>query len=196
MDVTELVVPDAAAWRTWLAENHATSPGVWLLLRKKRADVPAPSYDEALDEVLCFGWIDSQMRPRDATTFWQRMTPRRPRSPWSARNVAHVQRLETQGRMHDAGREQVRAAQADGRWDRAYGATATTPVADDLATAIAAEPRAQAMFDRLTASNRTAVVYRVEEVVRPATRARRIAEVVAMLARGETFYPQQDNRPV
>ena len=150
----ELLLPDAAAWRAWLADNHASSPGVWLVLHKKGGTATTLTYAEALDEALCFGWIDGQSRPRDGESWFQRMTPRRPRSVWSARNVGHVARLEEEGRMREAGRAQVRAAQADGRWDIAYGGSASATVPDDLAAAIAAEPRAQAWFDVLTSTNR------------------------------------------
>ncbi|GGC06741.1 YdeI/OmpD-associated family protein [Cellulomonas carbonis] len=188
----ELVVPDAAAWRTWLEENHATSDGVWLVLsRRKSTATTALTYAEALDEALCFGWIDSQVRRRDETSGSQRFTPRRSRSPWSARNVGIVARLEAEGRMTEAGRAEVRRAQDDGRWDRAYGGPATLAVPDDLTAALDAEPRARRMFDVLTSQNRFAVVYRVEEAVRPETRARRIAQHVEMLARGETPFPQK-----
>lgn len=190
-DVPELLLPDATAWRTWLEENHATSDGVWLILTKKGGTRTSLTYAEALDEALCFGWIDGQGRRRDDETVFQRMTPRRARSVWSARNVGHVARLEAEGRMRDAGRAQVRAAQADGRWDNAYGGSATVDVPDDLAAAIAAEPAAQAWFDVLTSTNRFALIYRVTQVKRPETRTRKIAEAVAALSRGETPYPQK-----
>lgn len=190
-DLPELLLPDAAAWRAWLAEHHATSPGAWLVLRKRGGDIAAPTYAEALDEALCFGWIDSQMHSRDAGSTSQRMTPRRPRSPWSARNVGHVERLEREGRMHDAGRAQVRAAQADGRWEAAYGGPADAVVPDDLAAALSAEPAAQVWFDVLTSTNRYAILYRIGAVKRPETRARWIAEFVQALADGQTPYPQK-----
>lgn len=186
-----LHLPDAAAWRAWLTEHHATSPGVWLVLRKKAGRVPAPSYAEALDEALCFGWIDGQMLRRDDDTTLQRWTPRRARSPWSARNVGHIERLEAEGRMTDAGRAEVERAKADGRWDAAYGGQATAEIPADLAAAIAANPDAQAWFDVLTGTNRFALYYRVTEARRPETRARRIANLVEGLARGEPPFPQK-----
>ncbi|GAA1647665.1 YdeI/OmpD-associated family protein [Georgenia ruanii] len=187
----ELLVPDAAAWRAWLAEHHATSPGVWLVLHKKGGNTTALTYDAALDEALCFGWIDGQVATRDGESYRQRMTPRRPRSRWSARNVDHAARLEREGRMHEAGRAQVRAAQADGRWEQAYGSSTTAAVPEDLAAALAADPEAQAMFDVLTSTNRFALIYRVTSVRRPETRARKIAAMVADLARGVTPHPQK-----
>jgi uncharacterized protein YdeI (YjbR/CyaY-like superfamily) len=120
IELAELLVPDAATWRAWLLEHHSSSPGVWLVLHKKGGATTALTYELAVQEALCFGWIDGQARSRDAESSLQRMTPRRPRSPWSARNVERVARLEREGRMHDAGRAQVRAAQEDGRWQRAH----------------------------------------------------------------------------
>lgn len=191
-DHPELVLPDAPAWRAWLEENHATSDGVWLALaRGGSTATTALTYLAALDEALCFGWIDSQARRRDETSTSQHMTPRRARSPWSARNVGFVARLEEEGRMTEAGRAEVRRAQEDGRWARAYAGPATAVVPDDLAAALDAEPRARAMFDVLTSTNRFAIIYRVDGAVRPETRARRIAQLVAMLARGETLHPQK-----
>jgi uncharacterized protein YdeI (YjbR/CyaY-like superfamily) len=190
-DLEELLVPDAAAWRTWLEENHGTSPGVWLVLHKKGGTVTGLDYPAALDEALCFGWIDGQLRRRDGESSFQRWTPRRPRSVWSARNVGHVARLEEAGKMTDAGRAAVAAAKADGRWEAAYGGQADVEVPPDLAAAIAANPAAQEMFDVLTKTNLFALVFRTNTAKQAATRERRIAEFVDMLARGETPYPQK-----
>ena len=190
-DLPVLHVPDAAAWRAWLAENHATSTGVWLVQRKKSGQVPAPRREEALDEALCFGWIDGQARRRDDDTSLQRWTPRRRRSPWSARNVGIVARLEAEGRMTDAGRAEVERAKADGRWDAAYGGQADAELPADLLMAIAENPEAQAWFGVLTGANRFALYFRVTQAKRPETRARRIADIVDKLARGEPPYPQK-----
>ena len=190
-DLEELLVPDAAAWRAWLEEHHKTSPGVWLVLHKKGGTVTNLDYPAALDEALCFGWIDGQLRRRDGESSFQRMTPRRPRSVWSARNVGHIARLEEAGKMTDAGRAAVEAAKADGRWDAAYGGQADLEIPADLAAAIAVNPAAQAMFEVLTKTNLFALVYRTNSAKQAATRERRIAGFVDMLARGETPYPQK-----
>jgi uncharacterized protein YdeI (YjbR/CyaY-like superfamily) len=190
-ELPELLLPDAAAWRAWLAEHHAQPTGVWLVLHRKGGDVTALTYTDAVDEALCFGWIDGQARRRDEASTFQRMTPRRPRSAWSAVNVERVARLEREGRMHDAGRAQVAAAQADGRWEAAYRGPATIEVPDDLAAALDAVPAARAWFDALTSGNRFAVLLRVGQAKRPETRARRIATFVDDLAHGRTPYPQK-----
>ncbi|MFI7059783.1 YdeI family protein [Kribbella sp. NPDC050124] len=189
---TELVLADANAWHEWLTEHHEVNDGIWLVLAKKNVTTPTSlSYDQALDEALCHGWIDGQRKARDEHTFKQRFTPRRARSLWSKRNVTIVERLERAGRMVAAGRDQVERAKADGRWERAYVGSSELQVPADLAEALAAAPRARAMFDILTSSNRFAVVYRVTSPKRAETRARRIAQVVEQLQRGETIYPQK-----
>jgi uncharacterized protein YdeI (YjbR/CyaY-like superfamily) len=192
-ELAELLVPDAGAWRAWLDQHHGESPGVLLVLAKKGTTDPTGlSYDQALEEAICYGWIDGQVRRRDGATYWQRFTPRRARSPWSKRNVAHAERLTAEGRMHPAGAAAVEAARADGRWEAAYAGPASITVPDDLAVALAAEPAAQAAFARLNGQNRYAILYRLGTAKREETRARRIAQFVAMLARGETIYPQKD----
>lgn len=191
-ELPELVVRDVAEWRDWLHAEHAAGAGVWLVLAKKgKTDPTSLGYDEALEEALCYGWIDGQARRRDETTYIQRFTPRRRRSPWSARNVSIVQRLVADVRMQPAGAAEVERARADGRWDAAYPGPATAEVPADLAAALEAEPDARAMFDILTSQNRFAVLYRIGGAKRPQTRARRIEQFVAMLGRGETVYPQK-----
>ncbi|WP_244963066.1 YdeI/OmpD-associated family protein [Nocardioides dongkuii] len=190
-DLDELLVPDAAAWRSWLEQHHADSPGVWLVLTKKGGEVTALTRTDALDEALCFGWIDGQARSRDSGSSLQRMTPRTARSRWSQVNVGLVARLEAEGRMAPAGRAAVDAARADGRWDAAYAPPSTAQLPEDLAAAIAADPAAQAMFEVLTKTNRYALIHRLDAVKRAETRERKIAEFVAMLARQETPYPQK-----
>jgi len=195
IELAELLVPDATAWRAWLLDNHAESPGVWLVLSKKGGQVTALDYPAALEEALCFGWIDGQVGRRDAETMRQRFTPRRARSVWSKRNVEHVARLTDEGRMMPAGLAAVEAAKADGRWEAAYAGSAAAEFPDDLASALSANPTAQAMWDVLTSQNRYAITYRIGQAKRAETRARRIAEFVAMLERGETVHPQKAQHP-
>lgn len=190
-ELDELTVADAAALRAWLLDNHATSAGVWLALTKKGGTVTTLTWQQAVDEGLCFGWIDGQARKQDHETSWIRFTPRRPRSIWSQRNVAHVARLEAEGRMLPPGLAAVEAAKADGRWAVAYAPSSEAEAPADLLAAVAAEPAAQAMFDVLTKANRFALIYRLNAVKRADTRERKIREFVAMLARHETIYPQK-----
>lgn len=165
---------------------------MWLVLAKKGTTQPTRlTYDQALEEALCFGWIDGQVRRRDEGTYIQRFTPRRQRSSWSQGNVRKVDRLMTEGRMHQAGLAAVERAKQDGRWERAYAGSAEIGVPSDLAEALAAEPAAQAMFERLTSQNRYAILYRLQSVRRADTRQKRIKRFVDMLSRGETIHPQK-----
>jgi uncharacterized protein YdeI (YjbR/CyaY-like superfamily) len=188
----ELTVADVGAWRAWLTRNHADPTGVWLVLAKKNTTKPTSlSYAQALEEALCHGWIDGQTRRRDEATYMQRFTPRRLRSRWSKRNVAIAERLIAESRMHPAGVAEVERAQADGRWQEAYAGSAAAEVPKDLQAALDADALAQATFATLTSQNRYAVIYRIESLRRADSRARRIEEYVAMLARGETIHPQR-----
>jgi uncharacterized protein YdeI (YjbR/CyaY-like superfamily) len=191
-ELPELIVGDAAAWREWLSSHHEDPAGAWLVLGKKGITEPTSlTYDEALEEALCHGWIDGQVRRRDERTYIQRFTPRRARSTWSKRNVGIVGRLVSEGRMHPAGLGAVAEAKADGRWEIAYSGQATMEVPDDLTAALNDNPAAREMFEILTSQNRYAILYRIDAAKRPATRARRIAQYVEMLTRGETIHPQR-----
>jgi uncharacterized protein YdeI (YjbR/CyaY-like superfamily) len=192
----ELIVPAQKAWKAWLSGNHRQPTGVWLVLAKKGTLEPTSlTYDQALEEALCHGWIDGQVARRDDATFRQRFTPRRPRSAWSARNVGIIERLLAEGRMHPAGLEVVESAKADGRWERAYHGPAKAQVPDDLAAALARDPKAQEMFAILTSQNRYAILYRIQNTRGPQTRAKSIERFVSMLARGETLHPQRRRLP-
>jgi uncharacterized protein YdeI (YjbR/CyaY-like superfamily) len=191
VDLPELLVADAAKWRAWLRGHHSESQGVWLVLAKKGTTQPTTlSYDEALDEAICFGWIDGRLGRRDNVTFRRRFTPRDTRSPWSQRNVAIAERLSDSGRMHRSGEAEIRQAKADGRWSAAYAGPADVEVPKDLADALIANPRAQEMFQTLTSANRYSILHRVGSAKKAETRARRIEQFVEMLARGETIHPQ------
>jgi uncharacterized protein YdeI (YjbR/CyaY-like superfamily) len=186
-----LTVPDARAWRSWLAEHHGGAGGVRLVLAKKGTTEPTSlTYDQALEEALCFGWVDGQLGRGDEATFRRRFTPRRPGSSWSKRNVALVELLTSQERMQPAGLVAVERAKADGTWGSAYSGQAAIEVPSDLAASLAAHPAAQESFDNLSRANRYAVLYRIETAKRPGTRIQRIERLVEMLARGETLHPQ------
>lgn len=190
-ELPELLVQDVDAWRAWLDRHHADHPGVWLVLHKKGGQTTTLTYAQALDEALCFGWIDGQIGRRDDDSYRQRFTRRRPSSPWSARNVEHVARLTEAGRMRPAGVAAVDAAKAQGRWQAAYPGQAHMAVPPDLAQALAAVPAAAATFAELDAANRYAIVYRLNAVKRPTTRERKLAEYIDMLARGDALHPRK-----
>ena len=188
----ELLITDVEAWRAWLDENEATSNGVWLILARKGKDGPTSlTRDSALEEALCSGWIDAQARDRDDNTSLQRYCPRRSRSRWSARNVRIVDRLIAEGRMRARGQEEIDKAKADGRWEVAYEGNKNFEVPPELTEALAASPRAAAMFEILTAQNRFAILFRITGVKKAETRARNVTKFVDMLERGETPHPQK-----
>jgi uncharacterized protein YdeI (YjbR/CyaY-like superfamily) len=189
-DSPVLVLRDARAWHRWLAEHYDDPGGVWLVLAKRGTTEPTSlTYDQALEEALCFGWVDGQLGRGDEATFRRRFTPRRPRSSWSKRNVALAELLTRQERMWPAGLVAVERAKADGDWGSAYSGQAAIEVPSDLASALVAHPAAQQTFDSLNRANRYAVLYRIETAKRPETRRQRIERLVEMLARGETLHP-------
>jgi uncharacterized protein YdeI (YjbR/CyaY-like superfamily) len=178
----------AKAFETWLKKHHATSDGLWLKIAKRGADEPSVTYPEAVEIALCWGWIDGQKKGLDDQHYLQRFTPRRARSVWSKINVDKVAALIKAGRMQAPGHAQIKAAKADGRWAQAYDSPRTSAVPEDLLAALEAEPKAKAFFATINASNRYAVLWRIQTAVKPETRARRIAQLVEMLARGETVH--------
>jgi uncharacterized protein YdeI (YjbR/CyaY-like superfamily) len=191
VDLEELPFESAEAWRDWLDANHDTSPGIWLKMAKKASGIPSVDWDQAVDEALCFGWIDGQRKGLDDTWFLQRFTPRKKRSNWSRINTERVARLEAAGRMRPAGAREVDAAKADGRWDAAYAGQATATVPDDLRAALDASPAAAELFAQLDSVNRYAILYRIGAVKLAETRARKIAGFVADLERGVTPHPRK-----
>ena len=180
--------PDARAFADWLAEHHATADGVWIRFAKKASGFPSITYTEALEEALCWGWIDGQSKRVDDVWYLQKFTPRRARSIWSKINCARVTALIDAGRMQPAGIAEVERAQKDGRWERAYDSPSRATVPEDLAAALAKNKRASAFFGDLDSRNRYAILHRVQTAKKPETRARRIAEFVAMLARHERIH--------
>ncbi|WP_402466937.1 YdeI/OmpD-associated family protein [Isoptericola aurantiacus] len=192
-----LLLPDAAAWRAWLDEHEDTTPdGVWLVLARKGQDAPTTlTRADALDEALCSGWIDAQAKGRDDVTSLQRYCPRRARSIWSVRNRGIVTGLIEAGRMRPRGQAEIDRAKADGRWEAAYAGPATMEVPPAMVRALAESPRATAAWELLTSQNRFAFLHRLATVKKEETRERNAARFVAMLERGETFYPQRRSIP-
>jgi uncharacterized protein YdeI (YjbR/CyaY-like superfamily) len=183
-----------AAFERWLAANHDRETELWLKIHKKGAGLPTVTYAQALDVALCWGWIDGIRKSFDERSFLQRFSPRKARSVWSQVNRDNVERLKAAGRMTPHGERHVEAARTDGRWDAAYApirsATAAT-VPDDLRAAIEANPRARKTFQSLGRQNLFALAFRTNNMKTPAGRARKIAQLVAMLARGETIVPER-----
>ncbi|MFB4293601.1 YdeI family protein [Nonomuraea sp. ATR24] len=188
-DLPILAFASQAEFEKWLDAEHAVSPGLWLKIAKKDSGIPSVTYAEALDVALCFGWIDGQKVKFDAEHWLQRFTPRKPRSRWSKVNCGKVERLIAAGAMRPAGLAQVEKAKADGRWEAAYESSSTATVPDDLQAALDADPAAAEFFATLDRANRYAILYRVGDAKRPATRAARIEKFVAMLREHQKIYP-------
>ncbi len=189
-DLETLSLESAAEWDAWLARNGAGSPGVWLRLAKKGSGLRTPTYQEAVDVALCYGWIDSQKGALDAVSSRQRFTPRGPRSLWSARNRARALELIAAGRMRPAGHAAIERARENGQWDAAYDSHRTAVVPPDLEAALERSPEAKAFFSQLTSQNRYAILFRIQTARRAETRRKRIAQFVGMLERHETLHPQ------
>src|SRR3954453_17818073 len=187
-DTAATLFKSAKAFDAWLKKHHATSDGLWLKIAKKGAGEPSVTYPEAVEIALCWGWIDGQKKGLDDQHFLQRFTPRRARSMWSKINVDKVAALIEAGRMQAPGHAQIEAAKADGRWAQASDGARTPPVPEDLLAALKAEPRAKAFFATINAANRYAVLWRIQTAVKSETRAKRIAQLVEMLARGEVIH--------
>jgi uncharacterized protein YdeI (YjbR/CyaY-like superfamily) len=183
-----LAFADVRAFDAWLESQGPIAPGLWLRFAKKGAPEPTLTKSEAIDAALCHGWIDGQLDTYDDQYWLTRFTPRKPRSKWSKLNCTRATALLAQGRMRPAGLAQIEMAQSDGRWDLAYAPASAAEAPPDLATALAANPKAAAFFATLKGANRYAILYRIGTVKTPEARARKIAKFVAMLERGETIH--------
>ena len=182
-DLDQVLVTSRAEWREWLAANADTSPGIWLVLPRRGNDDPAPTYDEVVEEALCFGWIDSTVRTRDERFALQLLTPRKPTSTWSASNKERLARLIPAGLMTERGLRVVEAAKANGSWE-ILDSVERLEVPDDLAAALDADPAARAYFDGMPPGVRKQNLYFVISARRPGTRAARIAKIVTAAREG------------
>jgi len=178
----------AQAWRQWLTKHHRTSDGIWLRLFKKTSDTASVSYAEALDAALCYGWIDGQTKSHDAQSWLRKFTPRRARSIWSKKNLAHVARLTKVGKMKAAGLKAVAAAKADGRLRVAYDAQSKSKVPKDFLAALSRNAKAKAFFATLNRANVYAITFRLQTAKKRETREKRMRAILDMLGRGETFH--------
>jgi uncharacterized protein YdeI (YjbR/CyaY-like superfamily) len=183
---------DPESFYKWLAKHHGTEQEVWIKIHKVASGLKSITPVQAIDVVLCWGWIDAIRKSLDEKSFLQRYTPRSKKSIWSQVNVGNVARLITEGRMTEHGLKEVERAKADGRWDRAYGSGKGMQIPDDLQAAIDAEPKAKKMLAKLTAQNRFALAFRTHNMKTEAGRRKKIATFVDMLKRGETIHPQRE----
>lgn len=188
-DAPTIAFPSKAAFREWLEAHQSDQDGLWLKLAKKDSGIPSPTYAEALDVALCFGWIDGQKRPFDETYWLQRFTPRRARSKWSKINIAKVEALVASGEMTSSGLAEVGRAKADGRWAAAYESPANATFPADFLAALQDNPAASARLATITRSSKYAIIYRLGDAKRPETRQRRLEQFVAQLTAGDEPYP-------
>jgi uncharacterized protein YdeI (YjbR/CyaY-like superfamily) len=180
---------DQNEWENWLTENGATSTAIWLRLAKKGAGQPTLTYEQALESALCHGWIDGQKQTESEEYWLQRFTRRSAKSIWSRLNKERAEALIAAGRMLPSGMREIEKAKEDGRWEAAYTSASNSVVPDDLQVALDANPKASAFFATLNARNRYAILFRLQNAKKPATRGRKIEAFIAMLNRGETIHP-------
>ena len=179
----------SADFRHWLEKKHTESGGIWLRIFKKDSHEISLTYAEALDQALCYGWIDGQKKPFDKLSWLQRFTPRRPKSGWSKINTQHVERLIKAGTMTPAGMEAVEAAKADGRWETAYTSSRSAAPPEDFLKELSKNKKAEAFFKALNKANVYSIVYRLETAKKPETREKRMKTILAMLEQGKALHP-------
>ena len=189
MNDPTLTFKDRSAWESWLELTGSVSTGAWLRIAKKGAGIKTVSYAEALEIALCHGWIDGQKKAENEHYWLQRFTPRTARSIWSQINKAKAEALVSAGRMRPAGMREIDRAKKDGRWDAAYSSASNSVVPDDLQQALNVNKEAKAFFSTLNSQNRYAILFRIQSVKKAETRAKKIAQFIEMLARGEKLHP-------
>lgn len=187
-ELSTAAFPSLARWEKWLDKNHATAPGIWIRFYKKDSGIKTVSYDEALDAALCYGWIDGQLKSLDEVSWLRKFSPRGPKSMWSKRNIAHVERLTAAGRMRASGLEAVNQAKKDGRWEQSYDAPSQMEVPEDFRKALAGNKKALAFFEALNKANKYAIAWRLQTAKKPETRQRRMEKLLAMMAAGEKLH--------
>lgn len=178
----------ASEFAEWLDKNHVDHPGIWMRIYKKDSGITTITYAEALDEALCYGWIDGQKNKHCELSWLQKFTKRGNRSVWSEKNTQHIERLTKEGRMKPSGIATVDAARADGRWAQAYASSKTAEMPEDFLKALAKNQKAKAFYDTLKKSNRYAIYFRLQSAKKTETRLKRITDFIAKLERGEKLY--------
>jgi uncharacterized protein YdeI (YjbR/CyaY-like superfamily) len=178
----------AKAWQTWLARNHNTSSGVWLMLAKKNAEKPTVTYAEALDVALCYGWIDGQKQGHDEQYWLQKFGPRKANSIWSKRNIEHTERLIKEGKMQPTGLKAIDAAKVNGSWEKAYDAQSTMTLPEDFLKALRRNKKANAFFKTLNRANLFSIAFRLQTAKKEETKQKRIKTIIEMLEREQKFH--------
>jgi uncharacterized protein YdeI (YjbR/CyaY-like superfamily) len=187
-DFPVLFFESQAEWRTWLEQNHNAAKGVWLRFYKKGTGIVSLNYPWALDEALCFGWIDGQAKTFDEKSYLQKFTQRRTKSIWSKRNIEHIARLIKEGKMKPSGLKEAEAAKADGRWERAYDSPGNLSIPGDFLRELSKDKNALAFFESLNKANTYAITWRLQTAKKTETREKRMKIILGMLSRGEKFH--------
>jgi uncharacterized protein YdeI (YjbR/CyaY-like superfamily) len=178
----------SADFRNWLEKNYEDQTGIWLRIFKKDSGVASVNYALALDEALCYGWIDGQVKSIDEKSYMQKFTPRRLRSMWSKRNIENVKRLKKEGRIRPSGLKEVEKAKADGRWENSYDSPSNMTVPEDFLTELAKDKKASEFFNTLSKINKYSIVWRLQTARKPETRANRMKVILEMLSKGKSFH--------
>ena len=188
IDLQVIHFEKAAILNDWLEKNHLNSSGIWLRIFKKNSGVLSVNYDQALDEALCFGWIDGQVKSYDELSYIQKFTPRRARSMWSKRNIEHVKRLENEGRMRLSGIKEAEAAKTDGRWDNSYDSPSNMTIPEDFMNELSKDPVTARFYNNLNKTNKYAIAWRLQTAKKPETSAKRMKAIIEMLSQGKKFH--------
>jgi uncharacterized protein YdeI (YjbR/CyaY-like superfamily) len=175
-------------WNNWLSKNHSDFDGIWMRLYKKDSGVKSVTHDEALEEALCYGWIDGQLKKHDKKSWLQKFTPRRARSIWSKRNIKHAEELMKAGKMMLPGLKEIEEAKKDGRWENAYDSPAKMTVPDDFLEKLKKNKSAMKFFESLNKPNKYAIAWRLQTAKKPETRDKRMNKILEMLSDGEKFH--------
>lgn len=187
-DLSVLFFETPDAWRIWLENNFNDSSGIWIRFFKKNSGVLSVNYNQALDEALCFGWIDGQLKTFDAQSYIQKFTPRRARSIWSKRNIENIKRLEMEGRMRPSGIKEVVAAKGDGRWDRSYDSPSNMVIPEDFMNELLKDSKTAEFFNTLSKANKYAIAWRLQTAKKTETREKRMKSILEMLSQGKKFH--------
>jgi len=188
IDYEIIEFPDQPSFRKWLTAHAEETNGMWLKVYKKASGIASLAYAEALDEALCFGWIDGQKKSYDELSFLQKFTPRRSKSMWSKRNIEHIARLKEAGLITPAGLLEVEKAQADGRWDAAYDTPTDMKVPDYFVKELSKHPKAELFYATLNKTSTYAIAWRLQTAKTEATRVRRMEKIIEQLDAGEKLH--------
>ena len=187
-DIPILIFENISSWEDWLEKHHRDSDGLWVQFAKKNSDVKSMTYEKALHAALCFGWIDSQAKKHNDTSYLRKFTPRRAKSIWSKNNIKHVEQLQKEGKMKPQGVKEVEDAKKDGRWQNAYDSPSSSSIPEDFLNELKKNKKAYEFFMTLTKTNLYAISWRLQTAKKPQTRMKRMSAILTMLSNSEKFH--------